>query len=270
MRAAQHAVRRIHGLSRTVAVRQWRCRTGADLITARRLIESYPDPPFKHRPHHRRLLSPSTMSSTDSLTASLASLSITPAATVTHAETNSPASWRDALLANPSVPESFELIKTLVYKPKTAKTATPVPVVVIARDETETSSSALGKKLNLKELRLASEDLLAEFFGLDKNSRAFSDLFGIAGSTLCHRSDRSVALGIEQGFLYQGGHGDRRLYRVFVCYVCSPRVLLEFNSVFVWKRHCHIPQEPRNRGRQNRRGRLRRSQDRCASPKVCR
>lgn len=111
------------------------------------------------------------MSSTDSLTASLASLRITPTATVFHADTNSPASWRDALLANPSVPESFELIKTLVYKPKTAKTATAVPVVVIARDDTETSSSALGKKLNLKELRLASEDLLAEIFNLDKNSR---------------------------------------------------------------------------------------------------
>ncbi|KAF8169918.1 hypothetical protein K438DRAFT_1854963 [Mycena galopus ATCC 62051] len=57
----------------------------------------------------------------------------------------------------------FELIKTLVYKPKTAKTATPVPVVVIARDDTETNSGAIGKKLNLKEMRLASEDLLTEF-----------------------------------------------------------------------------------------------------------
>ena len=50
------------------------------------------------------------------------------------------------------LPKSFELIKTLVFKPKTAKTATPIPVVVIARDETETSSGALGKRLNLKEL----------------------------------------------------------------------------------------------------------------------
>ncbi|KAG9311676.1 hypothetical protein JVU11DRAFT_7913 [Chiua virens] len=110
------------------------------------------------------------MSSADSLSASLAALAITPAATVSHPATNSPAAWRDALVAAPSVPPTFELIKTLVYKPKTAKTATPVPVVVIARDDTETSSSALASKLNLKELRLASEDLLAEFFGLDKNS----------------------------------------------------------------------------------------------------
>ncbi|KAG2063474.1 class II aaRS and biotin synthetase [Suillus decipiens] len=74
------------------------------------------------------------------------------------------------------MPESFELIKTLVYKLKTAKTAIPVPVVVIAREETETSSSALAKKLNLKELRLASEDLLAEFFALDKNSLSLLSL----------------------------------------------------------------------------------------------
>ncbi|KAI6159046.1 prolyl-tRNA synthetase [Pisolithus thermaeus] len=96
-----------------------------------------------------------------------------PSADVIHAETNSPAAWHEALQSATSVPPSFELIKTLVYKPKTAKTAVPVPVVVIARDDTETSSSALAKKLGLKELRLASEDLLDEFFKLDKNSLSF-------------------------------------------------------------------------------------------------
>ncbi|KAF8157026.1 hypothetical protein B0H34DRAFT_657939 [Crassisporium funariophilum] len=100
----------------------------------------------------------------------LNALSIKPTANIKHAETSSPATWKDALIASGSAPESFEIIKTLVYKPKTAKTATPVPVVVIARDETETNSAAIGKKLNLKELRLASEDLLTEFFALDKNS----------------------------------------------------------------------------------------------------
>lgn len=59
----------------------------------------------------------------------------------------------------------------MVYKPKTAKTAIPVPVVVIARDETETNAGAIGKKLNLKELRMANEELLTEFFALDKDSR---------------------------------------------------------------------------------------------------
>ena len=76
------------------------------------------------------------------------------------------------MLSVDNAPKSFELTKTLVFKPKTAKTAAVVPLVVIAREETETSSSALGKKLNLKDLRLASADLLTEFFALDKDSRA--------------------------------------------------------------------------------------------------
>ncbi|KAF7309589.1 Dihydrolipoyl dehydrogenase [Mycena indigotica] len=105
----------------------------------------------------------------DSVSGSFASLSINPVAHINHPETSSPATWRDALDANASSP-NYQLIKTLVFKPKTAKSAAPVPVVVIARDETETNSSALGKHLNLKELRLAAEDLLAEFFHLDKNS----------------------------------------------------------------------------------------------------
>ncbi|KAJ7132037.1 hypothetical protein C8R44DRAFT_612430 [Mycena epipterygia] len=104
----------------------------------------------------------------DSVSQSLASLSIAPAAHVSHSETTSPATWREALGANTSTP--FELIKTLVYKPKTAKTATPIPVVVIARDDSDTNAAAIGKSLNLKEMRLASEDLLTEFFSLDKNS----------------------------------------------------------------------------------------------------
>ncbi|CAA7268383.1 unnamed protein product [Cyclocybe aegerita] len=107
---------------------------------------------------------------TSDLVQKLEKLSIKPSTTISHAETSSPGAWKDALTASGSAPASFELVKTLVYKPKTAKTATPVPVVVIAREETETNSGAIGKKLNLKELRLASEDLLTEFFSLDKNS----------------------------------------------------------------------------------------------------
>lgn len=114
--------------------------------------------------------------SLDAITASLSKLSIAPAATVSHGATNSPASWREALEGSSSAPKDFELIKTLVYKPKTAKTATPVPVFVIARETTDVPSGVLGKTLNLKDLRLASEDLLKEFFNLDKNSReSFSD-----------------------------------------------------------------------------------------------
>ena len=60
----------------------------------------------------------------------------------------------------------------LVFKPKTAKGATVTPVVVVAREETETQAAALGKKIGAKEMRLAQDDLLLETFKLDKNSRA--------------------------------------------------------------------------------------------------
>ena len=114
--------------------------------------------------------------SQDALAAAFAALSIAPAARVSHAPTNSPAAWREALEAHADAPKGFELVKTLVYKPKTAKTATPVPLVIIAREATEVNSGAIGKKLGLKELRFASEDLLQEFFSSDKNSRACLDL----------------------------------------------------------------------------------------------
>jgi len=114
------------------------------------------------------------MSALDSTTQAFAALSITPSQVVEHAPATSPAAWREALQATPKAPKEFELLKVLVFKPKTAKSATPVPVVVVARDATETSSSSLGKKLNLKELRLASEELLSEFFSLDKDSRTTS------------------------------------------------------------------------------------------------
>jgi prolyl-tRNA synthetase len=123
------------------------------------------------------------MSSLDSITQALAALSITPSETVQHASATSPAAWKEALQSAPKTPKEFELLKVLVFKPKTAKSATPVPVVVIARDNTETSSSLLGKKLNLKELRLASEDLLSEFFSLDKDSRTFLIIYVFCAST---------------------------------------------------------------------------------------
>ncbi|KAG2111806.1 hypothetical protein BD769DRAFT_1493834 [Suillus cothurnatus] len=154
MRALLHAVRRIHELSCGIKV------VRGDLHLTRitygpNFIESY---------RNRVLPSPLLGCQSLHLPASRMLKQIRPA------------SWRETLLATSSAPKSFELIKTLVYKPKTAKTAIPVPVVVIAREETETSSSALGKKLNLKELRLASEDLLAEFFALDKNSLSLLSL----------------------------------------------------------------------------------------------
>jgi len=103
----------------------------------------------------------------------LSAAAITPAAIVSHAAATSPQAWSEALQspnANPSVPAQYSLTKVLVFKPKTAKNAVPVPVVIVAADKTEVNSGALAKKLNLKEMRLASEDLLKEFFALDKDS----------------------------------------------------------------------------------------------------
>lgn len=111
----------------------------------------------------------------DSVTQALSALSLKPT-TVDHSTTDSPAAWRTALAAT-AAPEPYQLLKTLVYKPKTAKSAVPIPVVVIAPDSVNPNSGAIGKKLNLKELRLASEDLLKEFFSLDKDSRACSQQF---------------------------------------------------------------------------------------------
>ena len=141
---------------------------------AGRLLQSSRPIHFSHsstRPHQ--------MSLEKSLSA-LAALSIEPKGSLIHAATSDPASWRAALDGAPAstsaaVPSSYKLTKTLVFKPKTAKTATPVPVVVIASDETDTrNSTALGKRVNQKELRLAGDDLIREFFALDKDSREFS------------------------------------------------------------------------------------------------
>ncbi|KAF8801088.1 prolyl-tRNA synthetase [Phlegmacium glaucopus] len=132
-------------------------------------------------------------SSANDIVQKLDSLSIKPTATISHADSSSPATWKESLIASGSAPTSFEIIKTLVYKPKTAKTATPVPVVVIARDETDTNSAAVGKKLNLKELRLASEDLLTEFFSLDKNSLSPLSLTETIFSKVVTVLDSSIA-----------------------------------------------------------------------------
>ncbi len=126
------------------------------------------------------------MSNIDLVTARLGKLSIN-AHSVKHSAVNSPAAWKGALAASGSgAPAHYELTKTLVYKPKTAKSATPVPVVAIVREETETSSAALGKKLNLKELRLANDDVMKEFLGADKDSGKRTTLLVIAGLILAY------------------------------------------------------------------------------------
>lgn len=68
-------------------------------------------------------------------------------------------------LAEPT-PEGALNVKSLVFKPKTAKTATPVPVIVVALQTTQTPSGVIAKSAGVKDPRLAKNDLTAEFFGV--------------------------------------------------------------------------------------------------------
>lgn len=56
--------------------------------------------------------------------------------------------------------------KSLVFKPKTAKTATPVPVIVFALHTTNTPSGSIASNAAVKDPRLAKEDLVEEFFNV--------------------------------------------------------------------------------------------------------
>ncbi|OBA20300.1 prolyl-tRNA synthetase [Metschnikowia bicuspidata var. bicuspidata NRRL YB-4993] len=68
------------------------------------------------------------------------------------------------LVATVPTCEAALATKTLVFKPKTAKTATPVPVVVFALAATATPLGAVARLAGVKEPRLASDDLVQQFF----------------------------------------------------------------------------------------------------------
>lgn len=109
------------------------------------------------------------MSSADSTVIQLLSgLSISPK-TVSHEAVADNKAWQAALeKAQPDV--KYNLTKTLVLKPKTAKSAAPTPLFILALDSSETNITAIGKSLGLKECRFANEDLLKETFNDDKTS----------------------------------------------------------------------------------------------------
>src|SRR3984957_5631831 len=184
-----------------------------------------------------------TNMSLDSVVQSLANQSIKPLATASHSATVSPSTWREALNANPSTPESFLLLNTLVYKPKTAKTAVPVPVVVFAREETEISSAALAKKFSLKELRLASPDLLAEFFSLDKDSCTSS----LASSFLMLNVTNSVPSCAERDDFPQSPHGCRLLGHFIVVHLRRTCSLFQFHGFPFRAGHQSVSRSSRNR-----------------------
>lgn len=78
-------------------------------------------------------------------------------------------------LAQPSPEGSLE-VKSLVFKPKTAKTATPVPVIVIALQTTQTPAGIIAKSAGVKEPRLAKDDLTVEFFGVPAKEFSIASL----------------------------------------------------------------------------------------------
>jgi prolyl-tRNA synthetase len=132
------------------------------------------------------------MASLESVTQQLTSLSISPAASVAHEAIGNPVQWRQALEASESAPKSFQLLKTIVYKPKTAKTATPVPLVAVVGESVGVNTNSLGKKLNLKDLRIASDDLYTEFFALDKlSSTCLSSSSPFCLNKICSLPSRS-------------------------------------------------------------------------------
>ncbi|KAG7772061.1 hypothetical protein KL931_000401 [Ogataea haglerorum] len=63
-------------------------------------------------------------------------------------------------------PEDAVAVKTLVFKPKTPKSQTPVPVIVVAPASVQTPGGGIAKAAAVKEPRLANDDLTQEFFGV--------------------------------------------------------------------------------------------------------
>lgn len=90
--------------------------------------------------------------------------------TVQHAAVQSPGEWADALAALPdsAKPSGYRMLKTLVFKPKTAKSETPVPVMVVMDEATQASTPAIGAHLKLKDLRMAVPELLHATLGATK------------------------------------------------------------------------------------------------------
>ncbi|KAH3666409.1 hypothetical protein WICMUC_005677 [Wickerhamomyces mucosus] len=67
-------------------------------------------------------------------------------------------------------------LKTLVFKPKTAKTATPIPIIVLALQSTSTPSGLIASSANVKDPRLAKDDLVEQFFQTSTKKFSFINI----------------------------------------------------------------------------------------------
>ena len=113
----------------------------------------------------------------ETVIAALSRLSIEPSTgdLVHHDAAESQAGWNDALSSSAAsnVPSEYRLLKTLVWKPKTAKSETPLPLMVVTDDKTQTSTSAIAAETKLKELRLAVPELLKSTLDATKDDGRF-------------------------------------------------------------------------------------------------
>jgi prolyl-tRNA editing enzyme YbaK/EbsC (Cys-tRNA(Pro) deacylase) len=85
---------------------------------------------------------------------------------VSHSATSNSATWKEALASTSSTPKNSVLTKTLVFKPKVAKSQTAVLIMVVALDSTATSAAQVAKAAEEKEARFAAADLVKEALGV--------------------------------------------------------------------------------------------------------
>jgi hypothetical protein len=85
---------------------------------------------------------------------------------VTHAATTNSATWREALAGSHTPQNGYLLTKTLVFKPKVAKSQTARLIVVVALDDTATSAAQIAKAADEKEARFANADVVKGTLGV--------------------------------------------------------------------------------------------------------
>jgi prolyl-tRNA synthetase len=85
---------------------------------------------------------------------------------VTHSDTSNAATWQEALSTVTSAPEGYLLTKTLVFKPKVAKSQTAVLIMVVALEDTATNAGQIAKTAGEKEARFAAADVVQETLGV--------------------------------------------------------------------------------------------------------
>ncbi|SCU78887.1 LAMI_0A06414g1_1 [Lachancea mirantina] len=112
------------------------------------------------------------------------------------------------------VEESVEKtgVKTLVFKPKTAKIAVPVPVVVVALQSTTTPSPVIANAAGVKEPRLARDDLVQQHFQCESAkefhvgylSKATSEFKLLVDEQVLQTADSTVLQLAEGVFITRG------------------------------------------------------------------